>query len=123
MGSKFTVAISVEKIGGGTAAHRRPIAWSSSSGRGNPKETRANAWQALRVATAEIELSVEDRIATVTLTRPHAAHGINRASVTQLRGHAESLRDRDEVRVAVLRSTGRSFCVGGDLQYFSGLDP
>jgi 2-(1,2-epoxy-1,2-dihydrophenyl)acetyl-CoA isomerase len=74
------------------------------------------------MATEQIELSVEDGVATLMLTRPDAGNAINRSFVSQLRAHAESLQDREEVRVVVMRSTGRNFCVGGDLQYFSGID-
>jgi 2-(1,2-epoxy-1,2-dihydrophenyl)acetyl-CoA isomerase len=74
------------------------------------------------MATEQIKLSVEDGVATLMLTRPDAGNAINRSFVSQLRAHAESLQDREEVRVVVMRSTGRNFCVGGDLQYFSGID-
>jgi 2-(1,2-epoxy-1,2-dihydrophenyl)acetyl-CoA isomerase len=74
------------------------------------------------MATQLIELSVEHGVATLTLTRPDAGNAINRAFVSQLLAHAESLRDRADVRVVVVCGTGRNFCVGGDLQYFSGLD-
>jgi len=73
------------------------------------------------MANDEIELSVEDGLATLTLTRPDAGNAINRSFVSLLRAHAESLHHRADVRVVVLRSTGRNFCVGGDLRYFSGL--
>lgn len=73
------------------------------------------------MANDEIQLSVEDGVATLTLTRPDAGNPINRSFVSQLRDHSESLHRRDDVRVVVLRSTGRNFCVGGDLMYFSGL--
>jgi 2-(1,2-epoxy-1,2-dihydrophenyl)acetyl-CoA isomerase len=69
-----------------------------------------------------IELSVDGGVATLTLTRPDAGNAIDWSFVSQLRAHAESLHGREDVRVVVLRSTGRNFCVGGDLQHFSGLD-
>jgi 2-(1,2-epoxy-1,2-dihydrophenyl)acetyl-CoA isomerase len=73
------------------------------------------------MANTEIELSVEGGVATLTLTRPDAGNAINRSFVSLLRAHAESLHRRDDVRLVVLRSTGRNFCVGGDLKYFAGL--
>ena len=73
------------------------------------------------MGNTEIELSVEAGVATLTLTRPDAGNAINRSFVSLLRAHAESLHHRADVRVVVLRSTGRNFCVGGDLRYFSGL--
>jgi 2-(1,2-epoxy-1,2-dihydrophenyl)acetyl-CoA isomerase len=73
------------------------------------------------MANTEIELSVDAGVATLTLTRPDAGNAINRSFVSLLRAHAESLHRRGDVRVVVLRSTGRNFCVGGDLWYFSGL--
>ena len=73
------------------------------------------------MGNTEIELSVEGGVATLTLTRPDAGNAINRSFVSLLRAHAESLHRHGDVRVVVLRSTGRNFCVGGDLKYFSGL--
>jgi 2-(1,2-epoxy-1,2-dihydrophenyl)acetyl-CoA isomerase len=72
--------------------------------------------------TADIELTIDGAVATVTLSRPVAGNAIDRPFVAQLRAHAESLHDRADVRVVVLRSEGRNFCVGGDLQYFAGID-
>jgi 2-(1,2-epoxy-1,2-dihydrophenyl)acetyl-CoA isomerase len=76
----------------------------------------------MATTTEAIELSVDAGIATLTLTRPDVGNAINRPLVSQLRAHAEYLRDRADVRVVVMRGTGRNFCVGGDLQYFAGID-
>lgn len=51
----------------------------------------------------------------VILNRPDAGNALDAELVGALVGYFESLRDREEVRVVVLRASGRHFCVGADL--------
>ncbi|WP_372791291.1 enoyl-CoA hydratase/isomerase family protein [Paraconexibacter sp.] len=69
-----------------------------------------------------IRLDVTDGIATITLDQPDAGNAIGPDLARELRAAAEGLAERDDVRVVVLRSEGRFFCVGGDIQYFAGAD-
>jgi 2-(1,2-epoxy-1,2-dihydrophenyl)acetyl-CoA isomerase len=69
-----------------------------------------------------VELVVTDGIAHLTLARPDEGNGINRRLCTELRTHAESLAERDDVRAVVLRGAGKNFCVGGDLSYFKQIE-
>ncbi len=64
-------------------------------------------------------LDVAGGVATLTLNRPDAGNAMNMALVSALRGHAESLTGRDDVRVVVLRGSGKMFCVGGDLGWMA----
>jgi 2-(1,2-epoxy-1,2-dihydrophenyl)acetyl-CoA isomerase len=73
------------------------------------------------MGTDAIELGIDDGVATLTLSRPDTGNAINRQFVSALRAHAEGLTDRADVRVVIIRSTGRNFCVGGDLAYFAGI--
>lgn len=51
----------------------------------------------------------------VTLNRPEAGNALNADLVDALAEYFESLRDREAVRMVVLRGSGRHFCVGADL--------
>jgi enoyl-CoA hydratase/carnithine racemase len=68
------------------------------------------------MATPEI-LLIEQResIEWVTLNRPDAGNALNAELVGALAAYFERLRDRENIRVVVLRGRGRHFCVGADL--------
>jgi enoyl-CoA hydratase/carnithine racemase len=51
----------------------------------------------------------------VTLNRPEQHNALNVALVDALAAYFEGLRDREEVRVVVLRANGRHFCAGLDM--------
>jgi enoyl-CoA hydratase/carnithine racemase len=51
----------------------------------------------------------------VTLNRPAAGNALNAELVDALAGYFEGLRDREAIRVVVLKASGRHFCVGADL--------
>jgi 2-(1,2-epoxy-1,2-dihydrophenyl)acetyl-CoA isomerase len=74
------------------------------------------------MTSADVELTVENGVARLTLARPTAGNAINRSFVAQLRAHAEELHEHPDVRVVLLTAQGRNFCVGGDLRYFAGID-
>ena len=68
----------------------------------------------------QVLLTVDGRIATVTLNRPEQR---NPLSATMLRDLAAAFRwckDEPEVRVVVLTGAGRVFCAGADLSSFDG---
>lgn len=66
--------------------------------------------------TTEV-LLIEQRGAVewVTLHRPDAGNALNAELVTALASYFEGLRDREDIRVVVLRAGGKHFCVGADL--------
>jgi enoyl-CoA hydratase/carnithine racemase len=72
------------------------------------------------VSYSEIEYSVADRIATITLDRPERLN----AFTLVMRGELIDAFDRadadDDVRVVVVTGRGRAFCVGADLQRGAG---
>ncbi len=51
----------------------------------------------------------------LTLNRPERSNALNAALVDALLTYFTALRDREEVRVVVLRAAGRNFCAGLDL--------
>jgi enoyl-CoA hydratase/carnithine racemase len=62
-----------------------------------------------------VHLDVADGIATITLDSPHNRNALSRQLVTELVGHLATVDAADDVRVVVLRSSGRVFCSGADL--------
>lgn len=68
-----------------------------------------------------IDYSLASGVATLTLTEGDRGNPIHLATVVDL--HAAVRRARHEsARVIVLRSTGRFFCVGGDLSAFAAAE-
>ncbi len=65
---------------------------------------------------AEIEYSVSDNIATITLNRPERMNAISRSMLAELSAALVAADEDKDVRVVVLTGAGRSFCVGLDLQ-------
>ena len=62
-------------------------------------------------------LDVEQRgeVEWVTLDRPETGNALNDELVAALVSYFESLRQREEIRIVVLRAKGKHFCVGLDL--------
>ena len=58
---------------------------------------------------------VEDHIALITLNRPEARNALNPEVACRLADAWASVRDDDNVRVAILTGTGSAFCAGADL--------
>jgi methylglutaconyl-CoA hydratase len=56
-------------------------------------------------------------VAFVTLNRPDQHNAFDDQMIAQLRQHFEELAQRDDVRVLVLESTGKSFSAGADLAW------
>lgn len=62
-----------------------------------------------------LTLSIDDTVARVTLNRPDALNAINEQAMDELLHCLAILKDNQAVRIVVLASTGRHFCVGLDL--------
>lgn len=62
-------------------------------------------------------LVIEERgpVEWISINRPDAGNALNEELVDSLVGYFEGLRDREAVRVVVLRANGKHFCVGLDL--------
>lgn len=56
-----------------------------------------------------------DSVEWVTLNRPESGNALNGELVETLAGYFEELRDREAVRIVVLKANGRHFCAGADL--------
>ena len=63
--------------------------------------------------------TVEDRVATVTLNRPHVLNCANEQWARDLIALVDDLATQDDLRVVVVRGAGRAFCSGIDLTALS----
>ncbi|HEV8142819.1 MAG TPA: enoyl-CoA hydratase/isomerase family protein [Methylomirabilota bacterium] len=64
----------------------------------------------------EIQTSIADGIATVTMNRPAQRNAMNRAMLDGLTKSFDDLDPRKDVRVVIVRGAGPSFCAGMDLK-------
>ncbi|KRA27877.1 MULTISPECIES: enoyl-CoA hydratase-related protein [unclassified Nocardioides] len=62
-----------------------------------------------------VHLDVADAVATITLDSPHNRNALSKQLITELTGHLSTVDAADDVRVVVLKSSGRVFCSGADL--------
>jgi enoyl-CoA hydratase/carnithine racemase len=66
------------------------------------------------------DFMIEDRVATVTFSRPEKLNALTFAVYADLRDLLAELPHRDDVRVLVITGTGRGFCSGGDVNEIVG---
>lgn len=62
-------------------------------------------------------LSVQDRIATLTLNNPEALNAVGPESHTELTWVFRALANRADIDVVVFTGAGRAFCAGGNLEW------
>src|SRR6516225_9160641 len=67
-----------------------------------------------------LQLSVADGIATLTLSRPERKNALSTAMRIDLEDALAQLRANPDVRALVLTGAGGDFCSGGDLSSFGG---
>ena len=65
--------------------------------------------------TKLVELTIEDKVAIVTLNRPEVRNAINDAMRSEFVAVLESVAKDDGVRAVVLTGQGKAFCAGGDI--------
>ncbi len=73
-------------------------------------------------ASETIDLEVRDGVAHLTLNRPDAANGINRALAQDLFDATLAIAADPAARVVLLTGAGKLFCGGGDVKGFSAED-
>ncbi|MEM7679322.1 MAG: enoyl-CoA hydratase-related protein, partial [Myxococcota bacterium] len=65
-----------------------------------------------------VTLRVDERgVAWVTLNRPEKHNAFDNKMIAQLSRCFQKLRSAKDVRVAVISSSGKSFCAGADLAW------
>jgi enoyl-CoA hydratase/methylglutaconyl-CoA hydratase len=62
-----------------------------------------------------VHLATVDGVATITLDSPHNRNALSRQLVSELFERLEEAEADDEVRVVLVRSSGKVFCSGADL--------
>lgn len=67
--------------------------------------------------TPALTVSVQDRIARITLSRPEVRNAFNDAVIQELKAAFEAVGARDDVRAVVLAAVGPAFCAGADLNW------
>lgn len=83
-----------------------------------------------------VHMNVDGPVAVLTIDRPDVLNALDAGTLRTLREHLAEVRDRPDLRAAVLTGTGtRAFCAGADLRgtqaspasypeaMFQGLDP
>lgn len=68
-----------------------------------------------------LELTINQRVARVTLNRPKVLNAMNPAMMVELRAVCDQLEEREDVSVMVLQGAGRAFCAGMDLGWSESL--
>ncbi|MDP3926862.1 MAG: enoyl-CoA hydratase/isomerase family protein [Hydrogenophaga sp.] len=67
--------------------------------------------------TQALTVSVQDRIARITLNRPAVRNAFNDEVIAELKAAFEDLGQRADVRAVVLAAVGPAFCAGADLNW------
>jgi len=70
-----------------------------------------------------IELSVVDRVATLTVNRPDKLNALNAATIGELGDAIDEIRQRDDIAGAILTGAGRAFVAGADISELAAQTP
>lgn len=83
----------------------------------NPDPPISGEGDAARMDDADelVLLSVVDRIATVTLNRPHKLNATTQPMMARLVAVFAGIRARPDISVVILKGAGRAFCAGHDM--------
>lgn len=66
-------------------------------------------------STELVHHDVADGVATITLDSPHNRNALSRQLITELMDHLDTADAAEDVKVVVVKSSGRVFCSGADL--------
>ena len=72
---------------------------------------------------ASIELSVADRVATITVNRPDKLNALNAVTLGELGDAIDEVRQRDDVGGVILTGAGRAFVAGADISELASQTP
>jgi enoyl-CoA hydratase len=67
-----------------------------------------------------VQFEIRDRIAIVTIDRPHARNAVDRATAAELSRSFRAFDSDDSLDVAILTGAGGNFCAGADLKALAG---
>ena len=68
-----------------------------------------------------LSVSVQDRIATLTVNRPDKLNALNATLIGELGAAIDEMQTRDEVAGIILTGAGRAFVAGADIAELSGI--
>jgi methylglutaconyl-CoA hydratase len=68
-----------------------------------------------------IEFVLEDQVGTIWLNRPEVHNAMNAEMIAEIIDCFEQINKMQEVRIALLRGRGPSFCAGADLNYMKSI--
>jgi enoyl-CoA hydratase len=75
------------------------------------------------MAYETLQVTIEEQVATVTLSRPKVLNALNAAMFRELEEAFAALADNDDVRVVLLRGAGgKAFAAGADIAELAGAD-
>ncbi|MBI2246459.1 MAG: enoyl-CoA hydratase/isomerase family protein [Armatimonadetes bacterium] len=72
------------------------------------------------MAYENVLVTVEDRVAVVTLNRPQVLNALNQATMDELVDALEGFERDEGVRCVILTGAGRAFAAGADINEFKG---
>ncbi len=64
-----------------------------------------------------LKVTIQDRVAHITLTRPEVRNAFNDKVIAQIKSAFEAVGARHDVRCVVLAAEGPAFCAGADLNW------
>lgn len=73
------------------------------------------------MSTSTFELSIEGKVAEISLNRPEALNSLTREFWGDFREQIEALDERGDIRALVISSTGKHFTAGMDLGVFASM--
>ena len=68
-----------------------------------------------------IDITMHERVATVTLNRPDVRNAFNDATIAELALAFDELGRDEDVRAIILAANGPAFCAGGDLNWMKAM--
>lgn len=68
-----------------------------------------------------IDITMHERVATVTLNRPDLRNAFNDATIAELALAFDELGRDEDVRAIILAANGPAFCAGGDLNWMKAM--
>ena len=68
-----------------------------------------------------LKISISDRIATVTISRPAVLNALNSGFFKEFNHFLDDLEPREDVRVLVITGEGKSFVAGADIAEMSDM--
>ena len=92
-----------------------PRDWSEKYALAVTFDTRGFTITGYRMAYDTLLLTVEDRIAVLSINRPDKLNALNDATIAELGAAIDEIRDREDVGGAIITGAGRAFVAGADI--------